>query len=251
MLRGEPGKIFVLRSFDLGSLDVGSPVFYRRTRVGRVVGYTLDAERDELSVRVFIEAPYQQLVRPGHAVLECERHRSAPSMPAASPSTPRPWRRCWPAEWRSRPHRAPRRSPAPAERRFTLFSDRTAAMAPPDGLPVQVRMVFDSSVRGLTEGAAIDFLGIEIGRVTSIALQYDPARKRFPVEVFADVFPQRLGPVRAALLQTSPRRAAATSSSCSNSSPRAYAPSCAPATCSPGSSTWPSTSSARSRRARH
>ena len=134
---------------------------------------------------------------------------------------------------------------------FTLFSDRTAAMAPPDGLPVQVRMVFDSSVRGLAEGAAIDFLGIEIGRVTSIALQYDPARKRFPVEVFADVFPQRLGPVRdGAAADLADAGAAATSSCCSSSSPRACAPSCAPATCSPGSSTWPSTSSARSRRAR-
>ena len=47
---------------DLGSLDVGSPVFHRRTPVGRVVGYTLDPDRDELSLKVFIEAPYQKLV---------------------------------------------------------------------------------------------------------------------------------------------------------------------------------------------
>ena len=62
VLRGEPGAIFVLRASDLGSLDVGSPVFYRRTQVGRLVGYTLDADRDELTVKVFIEAPYPKLV---------------------------------------------------------------------------------------------------------------------------------------------------------------------------------------------
>jgi paraquat-inducible protein B len=62
ILRGEPGAIFVLRANDLGSLDVGSPVFYRRTPVGRVVGYTLDAARDELSLKIFVEAPYPQLV---------------------------------------------------------------------------------------------------------------------------------------------------------------------------------------------
>ena len=45
VLRGEPGRSFVLRADDLGSLDVGSPVYYRRTRVGRVVGYTLDPEQ--------------------------------------------------------------------------------------------------------------------------------------------------------------------------------------------------------------
>src|SRR5450755_772384 len=61
VLRGEPGAIFVLRSDDLGSLDVGSPVFHRRTRVGRVVGYTLDADRDQLSIKIFVEAPYQKL----------------------------------------------------------------------------------------------------------------------------------------------------------------------------------------------
>src|SRR3954452_22616339 len=62
VLRGEPGTIFVLRAEDLGSLDVGSPVFHRRTPVGRVVGYTLDPDRDELSLKIFVEAPYQKLV---------------------------------------------------------------------------------------------------------------------------------------------------------------------------------------------
>ena len=62
VLRGEPGSIFVLRSDDLGSLDVGSPVFHRRARVGRVVAYTLDPDSDELSIKIFIEAPFQKLV---------------------------------------------------------------------------------------------------------------------------------------------------------------------------------------------
>ena len=176
-------------------------MFYRRTRVGRVVGYTLDAERDELSVRVFIEAPYQQLVgedtrfwnasgidltvNASGLTLNTQALTSVLAGGIAFENPPGP------------------RKPTAANALFTLFYDRSAAMAPPDGLPVRVRMVFDSSVRGLAEGAAIDFLGVEIGRVTAIALQYDPARKRFPVEVTADVFPLRLGAIRTALLQTS------------------------------------------------
>jgi paraquat-inducible protein B len=141
------------------------------------------------------------------------------------------------------------RKPAAENAVFTLFNDRSGAMALPDGLPIRVRMVFDSSVRGLTEGAAIDFLGIEIGRVTSIALQYDPARKRFPVEVFADIFPMRLGAVRTALLQTSSNPSGGDAVVLQQLVAQGVR-SCAPATCLPGSSTWPSTSSARSRRAR-
>ncbi len=62
VLRGEPGRSLVLAAQNLGSLDVGSPVYYRRTRVGRVVGYTLDAARDSLDVQLLIEPPNERLV---------------------------------------------------------------------------------------------------------------------------------------------------------------------------------------------
>jgi paraquat-inducible protein B len=97
-----------------------------------------------------------------------------------------------------------RTAPAPENTVYTLFGDRRAALAPPDGPAVPVRMVFDQSVRGLAEGAAIDLFGLEIGRVTAITLQHDAARKRFPVEVFADIFPYRLGAVRTALMKATP-----------------------------------------------
>ena len=61
-LRGEPGRLFELSARPLGSLDLGSPVYYRRMRVGRVVGYALDPSRDVVNVQVFVEAPNDRLV---------------------------------------------------------------------------------------------------------------------------------------------------------------------------------------------
>jgi paraquat-inducible protein B len=201
VLRGEPGSIFVLRSDDLGSLDVGSPVFHRRARVGRVVAYTLDPVSDELSVKIFVEAPYQRLVttatrfwnasgidltvNASGLTLNTQTLASVLSGGLAFESPPG----------------SGAASPAPENAVFVLYNDRRTALAPPDGPPVHVRMVFDQSVRGLSEGAAIDLLGIEIGRVTSIALQYDGPHKRFPVLVLADIYPLRLGPLRNALLK--------------------------------------------------
>ncbi|MFD1692444.1 MlaD family protein [Azotobacter chroococcum] len=37
-----PGREFVLHSTDLGSLELGAPVFFRRLQVGQVVAYQLD-----------------------------------------------------------------------------------------------------------------------------------------------------------------------------------------------------------------
>ena len=204
VLRGEPGSIFVLHSDDLGSLDVGSPVFHRRARVGRVVAYTLDPASDELSVKIFVEAPYQKLVTTATRFwnasgIDLTVNASGLTLNTQTLASVLAGGLAF--------ENLPGAAVAPAAREnasFTLYNDRRSALAPPDGPPVHVRMVFDQSVRGLSEGAAIDLLGIEVGRVTSIALQYDGPHKHFPVEVQADIWPLRLGPLRNALLKAAP-----------------------------------------------
>ncbi len=201
VLRGEPGSIFVLRSDDLGSLDVGSPVFHKRTRVGRVVAYTLDAATDQLSVKIFVEAPYQTLVTTSTRFwnasgIDLTINSSGLTLNTQTLASVLAGGLAF-----ETPGGMTKGTPASANAVYTLFSDRITALAPPDGTPVRVRMVFESTVRGLSEGADIDMLGIEIGKVRSVKLLYDAARKRFPVEVFADIYPMRLGRVRGALLK--------------------------------------------------
>ena len=201
VLRGEPGSIFVLRADDLGSLDVGSPVYHKRARVGRVVGYQLAPETDQLSINVFIEDPYQKLVTRDSRFwnasgIDLSLNASGLTVNTQTLTSVLAGGMAFEAG----PGSTERRQ-APPNQVFTLFDDRRAALAPPDGSPVPVRMVFDSSVRGLAENAAIDLLGIEIGRVRSIGLQYDSKRKRFPIDVRAEIYPLRLGAVRTALLR--------------------------------------------------
>ncbi len=42
--RDVSGKQYVLHSTDIGSLDIGSPVFYRRIKVGQVTAFDLDED---------------------------------------------------------------------------------------------------------------------------------------------------------------------------------------------------------------
>jgi paraquat-inducible protein B len=39
-----PGRFFVLKTSDLGSLDLGTPLFFRRLQVGQVASYKLDKD---------------------------------------------------------------------------------------------------------------------------------------------------------------------------------------------------------------
>src|SRR5207247_9567282 len=57
-----PGRFFVLQTPNLGSLDYGTPLFFRRLQVGEVVSYELDKAGKAMTVRVFVQAPYDQYV---------------------------------------------------------------------------------------------------------------------------------------------------------------------------------------------
>jgi paraquat-inducible protein B len=190
---GAPGKRFSLHAGDLGSLDIGSPVYYRRIQVGRVVGYQLDPDGKGVSLEIFVDRPNDRFVTRStrfwnasgvDVSLDADGLRlntqSLATVLAGGVAFQDP----------PGPHDA---SPADENTRFQLFGDLATAMAPLDGAPSYIRMRFDQSMRGLKVGAPVEFLGINIGKVVSLDLDYDARTERFPAIVGAVIYPQRLG----------------------------------------------------------
>lgn len=190
---GAPGRSFTLRSGDLGSLDIGSPVYYRRIQVGRVVSYKLDKDGKGVSLQVFIDGPNDKFVTvssrfwnasgvnvslgAGGLKLNTESLASVIAGGVAFQDPPGP-------------HDASR---APEDTSYELFGDEDTALDPPDGPPQYLRMRFEQSVRGLAEDSPVEFLGINIGKVVSVRLDYDEKTESFPVVVGAVVYLHRLG----------------------------------------------------------
>src|SRR5262245_4316927 len=196
VLRGEPGRSFVLQGDDLGSLDVGSPVYHRRVRVGRVVGYTLSANGRALDIQVFVESPFENLVTLGtrfwHASgVDLSLTASGLTLNTQSVASVLAGGIAFATAPDSEPG-----PPAPSGNRFKLFDQQRTALAPDDGEPMRVRMVFKQSLRGLVDGAPIDLLGVDFGVVRSVTLQPNASMQALPVEVLADLYPRRLGAMR-------------------------------------------------------
>lgn len=196
LLRGEPGRSYVLSAPDLGSLEIGSAVYYRRTRVGRVVGFALDPANDSLAVQIVVDAPNDRLVTPqtrfwNASGVDLSINASGLTLDTQSIASLLVGGVAFanPADAASAP-------PATGGERFTLFANRKTALAPPDGEPQRIRMVFEQAQRGLVVGAPVDMLGVELGTVRSVTLQHTPDSDKFPVEVIAEVYPLRLGGVR-------------------------------------------------------
>src|SRR5262245_22804969 len=197
VLRGEPGRSFVLQGDDLGSLDVGSPVYHRRVRVGRVLGYALAANGRALDIQVFIESPFENLVtqntRFWHASgVELQLNAGGVTLNTQSLASVLAGGIAFATPPDGDPGAA-----ASSGQRFKLFEQQHQALAPEDGEPLRVRMVFSQSLRGLVDGAPIDLLGVEFGAVRSMSLQATTTANTLPIEVLADIYPKRLGAMRA------------------------------------------------------
>ena len=193
VLHGAPGKSFVLHTDDLGSLDTGSPVYYRRIQVGRVVSYTLDKDGKGVSLRIFVDGPNDRFVTRSTRFWNASgvdvslganglklNTQSLATVIAGGVAFEEP----------RGPHDE---TPAQENADFTLFGDQATAMAPPDGPPRYIRMRFNQSLRGLAVDAPVEFLGVNIGKVVSINLDYEAKDTRFPLTVGAVIYPQRLG----------------------------------------------------------
>jgi len=187
------GRQLVLEATELGSVSVGAPVYFRRFHVGQVIDEYLDDKSHAARIVLFIDAPHDQ------AITRATRFWNASGVDVSINSDGLKVRSQSVASvlaggvaFEEGPDVADADAPS-AGADFLLYKDEPSAMAPPDGEPHMVRMRFDKALRGLTVGAPIEFVGVDIGSVTAIDVGYDAVSQRFPVFVTGKVFPRRMG----------------------------------------------------------
>src|SRR5262245_6137768 len=188
-----PGRFFVLRSSTLGSLDNGTPLFFRRLQVGEVASYQLDADGQAFSVKVFVKAPYDQYVTPTTRFWHASGIDVSLSASGLSVQTESIVSILIGGIAFETPATGPALPPAEAEATFTLFRDRVDAFKPAARDPQRFLVVFKQSVRGLQAGAPVEFQGIPIGEVVDVTAQVDPQTFEFSVPVPLRVDAERLG----------------------------------------------------------
>lgn len=186
------GRFFALKAASLGSLDYGTPIYFRRIQVGQVAAYQLDADGRELTVRVFINSPYDRYVKPETRFWQASgldvsvdanglqvRTQSLVSILVGGLAF-------------DTPADGADAEPAAAETSFRLYADEATAMKAPQRESTEFVLYFDESIRGLSVGAPLTFLGLPVGEVGSIRLEAGERRNlQVRARVVISVFPQR------------------------------------------------------------
>lgn len=187
-----PGRQFTLHGPDLGSHDIGTPVLFRRIQVGRVAANELDKDGMGVTLKIFVESPYDQFVTPNTRFWDATGIDVTADSSGIKINTESLVSILLGGIAFETPSDSPPTQPADEHTVFLLFPDRAKAMKRPDKEVIPFSIVFMESLRGLSAGAAVEFNGLPLGEVKSIGAEYDMegGTFRFPVEIA--LYPDRL-----------------------------------------------------------
>ena len=186
------GRRVTLVSENLGSLDVGSPLYYRGILAGEVLGHELGSDDKSVLIYAFVKAPFDQLVRGNTRFwnvsgidvavgsegvrVRTESLRSVifGGIAFETPETP---------------------EPAPDDLSdiiFTLYPNRASINEKAFTQRLRFVLFFDGSVRGLSIGAPVEFKGIKVGEVIDVRLEFDSSDTSFRIPVVIEIEPERV-----------------------------------------------------------
>ena len=193
IITDQPGRKFVLKADTLGSLGIGTPIYYRRLSVGQVAGYTLAPDGRSVEVAIFVNAPYDKYVTTEtrfwnvsgvNITLDADgfrvRTESIAALLAGGIAFDVP------------DFASPGAKPAPANTEFALYRYRGIAMKEPTMLERRFVLYFTESVRGLSVGAPVTLYGMQVGEVTEVGLTFNQRTGAFRPRVVITFLPDRV-----------------------------------------------------------
>jgi len=188
----QPGREFVLQSDTLGSVGIGSPLYYRRLNVGRVIGYDLAKDGRLIDIKVFVNAPYDKHVTPQTRFWHASGIDFSLGANGLSIQTQSVVSMLVGGIAFETFSSVPDATPAAEDTVFPLYGNYAAAAKEPDTVVTGYVLYFQESLRGLSIGAPVTYLGLPVGEVTRVGLEYNPKtnglRPRVDIAIYQNRF---------------------------------------------------------------
>lgn len=185
------GRQFWLTADRLGSMDVGSPVFYRGIAVGEVVSYTLGQD-DRMRIQIFVRSPYERLVKSQTKfwnVNGIEVSVGSDGVKAQMESLLSFMQGGLAFENVQQLDEA---QPVAEGHAFVLYPNKESITQHNPNLKLTYVMNFSGSVAGLSVGSSVQYQGLEVGQVLDIHPRFDERQLTVSVPVLVEIWPERL-----------------------------------------------------------
>ena len=187
-----PGRTFLLKSKRIGSVSVGSPIYFRDLNVGEVLGWDIADMAEYVTIHAFVRAPYDSYVNDETRFWNA----SGISVKLAGAGVEVQMESLKALLLGGVAFETPAADVHMAETSenhvFPLFADREAANAAAYTRKIPVISYFSGSVSGLTAGSAVTVHGLKVGEVTDVRLTYDAAKDVVLAPVRYELEPERV-----------------------------------------------------------
>ncbi len=187
-----PGRLFTLRADTGGSLEVGSPVYYRSTDVGDVVASELDESGDHVIVKVFVRAPHDQRVRQNTRFWNASGIDFRLSPEGFELDTVSLTSLLIGGVAFDTPASLDPGGPVEEGAVFELYPNRQATTRPKLTVKRPFLLHFEHSVGGLVVGAPVEFRGIQVGEVRDVRLEFNAETNKLRIPVRIELQPERI-----------------------------------------------------------
>ena len=188
----EQGKKITLVTQNLGSVDTGSPIYYQGLLAGEVLGYELGNDRKSTYVHAFIKDPFDQLIRGNTNFWNVSGINVSMGADGFKMQTESIRSMMFGGIAFETPETLEQATTDIDNLIFTLHESHESIQKHASTRKIKFIMFFDSSIRGLSLGAPVEFKGIKVGSVLDVRLEFDRGSTSFRIPVLIEVEPQRI-----------------------------------------------------------
>lgn len=189
---GLPGRHFLLRAQKLGSLDIGSPVYYRQIEVGQVVAYELEEDGLSVDIKIFIHGPHHEVVRENTRFWNASGLDVSVDASGIRVNTESFVTLMFGGIAFDTPISFESGARAEENHTFRLYASREKIFEKTYVKKSHWLLHFDGSVRGLSVGAPVEFRGIKIGKVIDVKLELEAEKLALRIPVLIETEPERI-----------------------------------------------------------
>ena len=188
----EQGKEIVLVTNKLGSIDRGSPIYFQGLLAGEVLGHELGNDRKSVYIHAFIKDPFDQLIRGNTTFWNVSGINVSMSADGFKVKTESLRSMMFGGIAFDTPETLELATTDIDNLVFTLHDSFEVIQENSYTRKLKFIMFFDSSVRGLTIGAPVEFKGIKVGSVLDVRLEFDSDDTSFRIPVLIEIELQRI-----------------------------------------------------------
>ena len=188
---GEKGRTFMLKADSIGSLDIGSPIYYKQLKAGSVASYKLDDDGKKVDIEVFVKEPFDKLINSKTRFYNASgitanitsdgieiQTESLVSMVMGGLAFDN-----FPVHGRG--------TPVENGHIFSLYDNIKEAKKLQYKRVLYFWVYFNDSIRGLSVGAPVEFRGVKIGEVVTYSLVGNSDTGDFKIPILIKIEPER------------------------------------------------------------